>query len=538
MTKLPINSRPRYQKIRELGCNTANGRITYLVRDNATGQLVVIKEFKLAKVSSERAILKVYEQEIKVLQSLDHPGIPRYLNSFENKTGFCLVQEYKDAQSLAKFRSVTVQEVKDIALRILDILNYLQERTPPVIHRNIKPENILIDEHLNVYLVDFGFARIGSGNGAMSSMAAGTFGFMAPEQIHNRKLSLATDLYGVGATLVCLLIQKQSTTIETLIDPMGRINFQPMVSELNPLFIVWLETMVQPYNKDRYASALVAKEALLSLSVTATPKVDFTPNHIQFIAKEVDEILTQTITVSNSTPYTILEGCWSVVSHPNDPQDKLNNHAWISFSPNEFIRNKCECSITVDTSKLIMGQVYQRQIVLQINSEDNNEILPIEVYTVSQPIPGQKLTWNLAFETLFIGVSYGSIALSIVMFIMAVNWLIRAYIDLCRCIGDIPFMIEMYRIIFLMLALTSASILVIKVLIEKVILKLNFRLTLKISIIITALFIGGLSLFKFSAFWGAIVTALSFLGVAYLVDKKHKKNTKNYRLSLLNRIKP
>jgi serine/threonine protein kinase len=64
-----------------------------------------------------------------------------------------------------------------------------------------------VDEQMNVYLVDFGFARIGSAEGAMSSVAAGTFGFMAPEQIYNRELSNATDLYALGATLICLLTQ-------------------------------------------------------------------------------------------------------------------------------------------------------------------------------------------------------------------------------------------------------------------------------------------------------------------------------------------
>jgi len=64
-------------------------------------------------------------------------------------------------------------------------------------HRDIKPENVLVDrqEELKVYLVDFGFAHIGSGEVAASSVVKGTLGFMPPEQMFNRQLTEASDLY-------------------------------------------------------------------------------------------------------------------------------------------------------------------------------------------------------------------------------------------------------------------------------------------------------------------------------------------------------
>jgi putative transposase len=94
-------------------------------------------------------------------------------------------------------RSFAPDEIKQIATSVLEILVYLQNRIPPIIHRDIKPENILVDEQINVYLVDFGFARIGEGEVAMSSMVKGTLGFMAPEQLFNRQLTEASDLYGL-----------------------------------------------------------------------------------------------------------------------------------------------------------------------------------------------------------------------------------------------------------------------------------------------------------------------------------------------------
>jgi serine/threonine protein kinase len=242
--------RPRYQKIQELGRNRAGGRITYLAKDNQTQQLVVIKRFLFARAGSDWSEFKAYEREIQVLQGLEHPGIPRYRDSFETKAGFCMVQEYKKAQSLAIPRSFEPEQIKQIAIATLEILVYLQCRLPVVIHRDIKPENLLVDEQLNVYLVDFGLARLGGSNVAMSSVAAGTFGFMAPEQIYNHKLTKATDLYGLGATLISLLTGTKSTAMDTLINEEGRIHFQHLLPQLSLRFVNWLETMVRSKQSD------------------------------------------------------------------------------------------------------------------------------------------------------------------------------------------------------------------------------------------------------------------------------------------------
>ncbi len=294
-----------------------------------------------------------------------------------------MVQEYKDAQSLAVPRQWTPQEVKQIAISVLEILVYLQNRIPAVIHRDIKPENILIDEQMNVYLVDFGFARIGSAEGAMSSVATGTFGFMAPEQIYNRELSNATDLYGLGATLICLLTGTKSTAVETLMDDLGRFNFKRKLSKLNQGFVNWLEKMVQPKQKDRYASAAMAKEALIPLNFNLVPEVKFSQSSLKFKANQLGEKVTQIITVTNPIPKTVLEGSWDVAPHPSDPPHTPSAHEWISFSSASFKGNQVECSISVDTSNLIADQVYNREILLQTNSEPKTHNLKIEVQTGS-----------------------------------------------------------------------------------------------------------------------------------------------------------
>lgn len=300
-------SRRRYQAIRELGHNRAGGRVTYLATDTTTGKPVVIKQFQFAQSGSSWSGFKAHEREIQVMRSLNHLGIPRYLNSFETSKGFCIVQEYKDAQSLAVPRSFNPSQIKQIAISVLEILVYLQNQIPPIIHRDIKPENILVDDQLNVYLVDFGLARIGGSEGVMSSVAAGTFGFMAPEQIYNRQLNEATDLYGLGAMLICLVSGIKSTEIEKLIDEDSRIAFKHLVPQLSPCFIDWLQRMVQPNQKDRYLSAAAAKAALQPINVKSIPEVQLSQSSLEFKATQLGQKLHSPQSKPNQQLYKLTE---------------------------------------------------------------------------------------------------------------------------------------------------------------------------------------------------------------------------------------
>ncbi len=267
MNAFPDFSNYGYQIHKELGNNRAGGRVTYLATEINTGRSIVVKQFQFARTGASWAEYDAYDREIQVLRELEHPSIPRYLDSFQTPSGFCMVQEYKNAPSLASSRQWSPQQVKQIALSVLEILKYLQSRIPPVIHRDLKPENILVDEQMNVYLVDFGFARMGGTEVAVSSVVKGTLGFMPPEQMFNRQLTAASDLYSLGATLICLLTGTASTAIGSLVDDIGRINFKHLVPNLNPSFINWLQKMAEPNFKHRYANAAEALDALIPLAV-------------------------------------------------------------------------------------------------------------------------------------------------------------------------------------------------------------------------------------------------------------------------------
>ncbi len=254
----------------ELGRNREGGRITWKGVALNNQQTVAIKQFCFATAGSTWSGYKAYEQEIKVLQKLNHPGIPKYLGSIETDDGFCLVQEYISASSLDNFAQLSLLQVQQIACKILEILVYLQHQNPPIIHRDLKPENILLAEDLRVYLIDFGFASLGSIEASGSSVFKGTPGFIAPEQII--KPILASDLYSLGVTLICLISDKSITEIRdfTSADDPYQLNLKSLLPELERQFRQWLAKMTNAKVSKRFPNALAAQDALSYLVATSS----------------------------------------------------------------------------------------------------------------------------------------------------------------------------------------------------------------------------------------------------------------------------
>jgi serine/threonine protein kinase len=256
-----------YQIIQELGHNTEGGRITYLAHHIQSGQKVVIKQFCFAKTTADWHGVKSYQREIELLQKLNHPRIPCYLESFEKPGFFYLVQEYKNAPSLGIKRCFYPEEIKEIAMSILEILVYLQQLNSPIIHRDIKPENILLDQHLNAYLVDFGLAEVQKEKADLSTLVAGTPGFIPPEEQFGYPLTTASDLYSLGVTLICLLTNTPGKEISKLCDDNYRIHIHKLLPHISPAFRSWLKKMVEPNSKHRYSNAGSALAALKPIQV-------------------------------------------------------------------------------------------------------------------------------------------------------------------------------------------------------------------------------------------------------------------------------
>lgn len=244
------------------------GRRTFLATDQQTNSSVVIKIVLFGPDSSWEDY-KLFEREGKTLQSLNHPSIPQYLDSFEVDNqwgrGFALVQNYIKAQSLQEWieagRNFSEAELKDIAAQLLEILNYLHTRQPPVVHRDIKPSNILLGDRSGnspgqLYLVDFGSVQTTISDGTITIV--GTYGYMPPEQFSGETIA-ASDLYSLGATLVYLIT---GTHPAELPQHNGCIRLE--TNSITPEFQTWIKYLIQPNLDRRCQSAKQALEALQS----------------------------------------------------------------------------------------------------------------------------------------------------------------------------------------------------------------------------------------------------------------------------------
>ncbi len=339
--KLPDFANYGYQVKRELGHNRAGGRVTYLATEINSKNSVVVKQFQFASPGANWSEYQASDRELQVLRQLDHPNIPRYLDSFQTGSGFCLIQEYKKAPSLAEKNDWSPQQIKQIAISVLEILKYLQSQIPPVIHRDLKPENILVDDQMKVTLVDFGFARVGAGEVAVSSVVKGTLGFMPPEQMFNRELTVASDLYSLGATLICLLTKTPSTEVGSLMDEMGRIDFKSRVPKLSDRFINWLQKMVEPNYKNRFPSAEVALNALIPIQVLR-------PITIPKWVRITGGLIAASLLVSVPVVLKIME-----------PEEVALQPQLID-NPQVVISTKPKAEVSLETVQLKQGMVYFR----------------------------------------------------------------------------------------------------------------------------------------------------------------------------------
>ncbi|BAZ38537.1 serine/threonine protein kinase [Calothrix sp. NIES-4101] len=268
--QFPDFSKQGYQIESILGQNYCGGRVTYQAINIENQELVVIKQFQFATIGASWSGFVAFQREIELLKKISHSRIPKYINCFETTSGFCLVQEYKNAPSLAQKRflllDLNLTNISKIAISALEILAYLQQQETSIIHRDIKPENILIDGEFNTYLVDFGLARISDEEMSASTTVKGTLGFMPPEQIFGKPLTNASDLYSLGATLICLLTQTPSQQVGNLIDDSFRFKIHQLLPELNLHWVDWLEKMVAPSQAERFPNAVTALNALKTIN--------------------------------------------------------------------------------------------------------------------------------------------------------------------------------------------------------------------------------------------------------------------------------
>lgn len=192
-------------------------RVVGRIGHGATSEVFLVESLRLGTRWVIKAVDRVIAPgmdllaEPNILKRLNHPHLPRIIDVFQEQQVLYLVMDYVEGQPMAELvRQEGPQPEPRVirwATQLCDVLAYLHAQEPhPIIYRDMKPDNIMVDPGGNVRVVDFGIAREARQGRRADTVPLGTRGYAAPEQYGEAgPTGPWTDIYGLGATLYHLL---------------------------------------------------------------------------------------------------------------------------------------------------------------------------------------------------------------------------------------------------------------------------------------------------------------------------------------------
>ncbi len=208
----------RYRLLTQIG-EGGMSRV-YLALDTVLNKQWAAKEIKHVEDPAQRElIVKSLVTEANMIKRFDHPAIPRIVDIIDEEGTLYVIMDYVEGRTLAEILELegpqSEEKVVDWALQLLDALEYLHQRKPPVIYRDMKPANVMLKPNGLVELIDFGIAREYREDGSSTTAAIGdtvqlgTRGFAPPEQYGGSgQTDARTDVYALGATMYNLVTGK------------------------------------------------------------------------------------------------------------------------------------------------------------------------------------------------------------------------------------------------------------------------------------------------------------------------------------------
>ncbi len=213
--------------------------------------------------------IQQFQQEARILARLRHPGLPRVFHHFNFEGQYYLVMDFIEGQdlwALVKKQGHPLAEAQAIEymLEVCDAVSYLHRRELPIIHRDIKPQNIKITPDNRAVLVDFGIAKMAeAGSRTRTGAQAVTPGFSPPEQYSGIGTTPVSDVYSLGATLYAVLTGKKPPDSISLL--VSKAKFKPpnvINTALSNQTSQAIMYAMQPQREDRPQSVAAWKKEL------------------------------------------------------------------------------------------------------------------------------------------------------------------------------------------------------------------------------------------------------------------------------------
>lgn len=232
----------RYEVVRELGKGAMG--IVYLAKDPLIGRLVALKTIRPAAHSDDDDTKEFQQRFVREAQAagiLNHPAIVTVHDIGQDEaTGVSFIaMEYVEGQNLKEVlsqgRPLTFEQIGDIIAQIADALDFAHAKG--IVHRDVKPANIILLEGLRAKITDFGIAKIASGGNLTSTgQFLGTPNYMAPEQIKGAPVDGRTDIFSLGICLYECLTRRKPFGGNSLTSISYKIVHEsfPPLHEVNP----------------------------------------------------------------------------------------------------------------------------------------------------------------------------------------------------------------------------------------------------------------------------------------------------------------
>ncbi len=248
MTEIGTVIEGKYEIVKEIGRGGMS--VVYLAMDMRLRKNWAVKEIKKqGRDKNDEIAVNSLLTEANLMKRFNHPALPRIVDIIDNGTTIYVVMDYIEGQSLdVVLKEFGVQSEEDVikwAKQICDALSYLHSQKPPVIYRDMKPSNLMLDDG-NIKIIDFGIAREYKEENLADTKVLGTKGFASPEA-YNGQTDARSDIFSLGMTMHNLL---------TGVYPQGNAyapvrNYVPELSEGIELII---DKCVEPAAENRYQS--------------------------------------------------------------------------------------------------------------------------------------------------------------------------------------------------------------------------------------------------------------------------------------------
>ncbi len=283
---MPVDTGPdrisRYE-IQSLIARGGMGRL-YLARDPNTGRLVAIKLLDATLDSSD--VRDRFDREAKSLASLSHPNIVHIYDYGDFEESPFIVMEYVRGETLEeKIRRRAPLPVADKLKLMAEVCAGLAHaHEAGIIHRDVKPANLMVDQDERVKILDFGIARVADSNltrgysqGGWGQLRIGTPGYMSPEQTRGDEIDHRSDIFSIGAVCYQLLAYREAfpgATLDEIERKVMRTPPEPLASEMPDLDpeidqIIARALALEP--NDRYQDASALEEAFERCRLALAP---------------------------------------------------------------------------------------------------------------------------------------------------------------------------------------------------------------------------------------------------------------------------